>query len=126
MHFSSILPVFAFMATLASANPIEEDITLEARDASGINLIKLDLGKGKSFTGVGEPGRCYNLPHNIKTFDVFSDKTKSLVSCFDCRVWTKDNCQGSFVELEGFKAFSAKGGKKPQYRSWKCKCKDEW
>ncbi|GKU06986.1 hypothetical protein FLAG1_09868 [Fusarium langsethiae] len=127
MRFSSVLPVFALITGLTSADPTDEDVTLEARDAGGIGLVKLDLGKGKSYTGVGKPAYCYNLPYNIKYFNLYSDKTKSLVGCFDCRVYTGTNCQGSYVSLEGQeKAFLTKGGKKPHYKSWKCKCKEEW
>ncbi|KAL4730845.1 hypothetical protein ACLX1H_002887 [Fusarium chlamydosporum] len=124
MHFSSILPALTLLAGLTSAMPVEDDDMLETRDAGGINLIKLRIAKGKSYTGVGKPGHCYNLPSNIKSFNVWSDDTKSLVGCFDCKVWTGPNCSGSFVSLEGEQAFLAKGGKKPTYKSWKCQCKN--
>ncbi|KAL3605322.1 hypothetical protein FPOAC2_00265 [Fusarium poae] len=128
MHFSSIIPIFAVIASLTNANPTPDDEpVLETRDQGGIALIELDLGKGKSYTGVGSPGKCYNLPWNIKYFDVYSDDTKSVISCFDCRVYTGSNCGGSYVTLGGQqKAFLTKGGKKPHYKSWECKCKEEW
>ncbi|CAF3573540.1 hypothetical protein FGSG_00230 [Fusarium graminearum PH-1] len=127
MHFSSILPIVAVIAGFASANPTPDEPVLETRTDGGIELIELDLGKGKSYTGVGRPGKCYNLPWNIKSFHAYSDDTKSVISCFDCRVYTKSNCGGSYVSLGGQqKAFMEKGGKKPQYKSWKCKCKEEW
>ncbi|KAL6919002.1 hypothetical protein ACHAPO_009275 [Fusarium lateritium] len=128
MHFSSILPIFAVIVGLTNANPTPDDEpVLETRSEGGIALIELDLGKGKYYTGVGSPGKCYNLPWNIKYFDVYSDKTKSVISCFDCRVYTGSNCKGSYVTLGGQeKAFLAKGGKKPQYKSWECNCKEEW
>jgi hypothetical protein len=129
MHFSSILPVFTLIVGLTSANPIDDDPILETRDNSGIDLIKLDLKKGKSYNGVGKPGECYKLPWNVKNFDGDSDETKSYVSCFECRVYYTPNCKGSYFGIGGqeeAKAFDAKGGKKPHYKSWKCKCKDEW
>ncbi|PTD12462.1 hypothetical protein FCULG_00002832 [Fusarium culmorum] len=120
MHFSSILPIVA-------RKPHPDEPVLETRHEGGIELIELDLGKGKSYTGVGRPGKCHNLPWNIKSFHVYSDDTKSVISCFDCRVYTGSNCRDSFVTLGGQqKSFSVKGGKKPQYKSWKCKCKKEW
>ncbi|ENH61722.1 hypothetical protein FOVG_00151 [Fusarium oxysporum f. sp. pisi HDV247] len=123
MHLSSLIPIITLSLGAANAMAIEEEGTLEARSDQcnpGINLIKLKIKPGKYFTGVGKPGKCYNLPANIKYFDVYSDDTKSLVSCFDCKVYTEVNCKGSYVSIEGADNFAFKTTKKPHYKSWRC------
>jgi hypothetical protein len=128
MRFTSILPIVAIGLGVTNAAAIDDDNMLDARaphcPPQGIELIKLKIKKGKSFTGVGKPGQCYNLPGNIKTFDVNSDDTKSLVPCFDCKVYTGKDCTKDFVSLEGEQAFMFKGGNKKTYKSWRCDCKD--
>ncbi|WZH49513.1 uncharacterized protein QYS62_010714 [Fusarium acuminatum] len=128
MRFTSILPIVAIGLGVTNAVAIDDDNVLDARaphcPPQGIELIKLKIKKGKYFTGVGKPGQCYDLPSNIKSFDVYSDDTKSLVGCFDCEVYTGKHCSGSSVSLEGEQAFMFKGAKHPTYKSWKCKCKD--
>lgn len=121
MLFSNIILLAGLAAALP--NPIEEDTTLETRDAGGIDLLKLRVSKKATFKGVGVPGRCNNFPSNIKTFDLDSPDTKSILSCFECTVWTRPGCQGDSVTLEGQRAFFAKSSKKPTYKSWKCQCK---
>ncbi|KNB04611.1 hypothetical protein FOXG_06670 [Fusarium oxysporum f. sp. lycopersici 4287] len=92
---------------------------------AGINLIRLDLMHGKSFTGFGKPGDCKNLPKNVNDFDVDSRGTKSLVPCFECTVYEKSDCQpGDSITIGGNRAFKAMGKKKQHWRSWKCECKD--
>lgn len=121
MLFSNILLLAGLAAALP--NPIEEDTSLEARDAGGIDLLKLRVSKKATFKGVGVPGRCNNFPSNIKTFDLDSPDTKSILSCFECTVWARPGCQGDSVTLEGQRTFFAKSSKKPTYKSWKCQCK---
>lgn len=125
MRFSNILLLAGVAAALPE--PIEEDTTLEARAPGGIRLIKLRVNKKSTFTGVGFPGQCNNLPSNVKTFDIDSPDTKSILSCFECTVYTGHGCSGTSVTLEGqrAKAFSKHGGKKEIYKSWKCECKDD-
>ncbi|KAF5720489.1 hypothetical protein FMUND_4311 [Fusarium mundagurra] len=124
MHLSSLMTIIT-LSLGASAMAIEEDTALEARTDQcnqGIDLIQLKLKPGKLFTGVGKPDKCYNLPAGIKHIDVDSDDTKSLVSCFDCKLYTGANCKGSFVSLEGADNFAFKTTKKPHFKSWKCGC----
>ncbi|SPJ90417.1 uncharacterized protein FTOL_13298 [Fusarium torulosum] len=128
MRFTSILPIVAIGLGVTNAVAIDDDNMLDARAPScppqGIELIKLKIKKGKFFTGVGKPGQCNDLPSNIKTFDVNSDDTKSLVGCFDCEVYTGEHCTGSSVTLEGQQAFMFKGAEHPTFKSWRCKCKN--
>ncbi|KAI7759084.1 hypothetical protein LZL87_012823 [Fusarium oxysporum] len=127
MRFASIHPIVTIGLGVTNAVAIDDDNMLDTRaprcPPQGIELIKLKIKKGKYFTGVGKPGQCYNLPSNIKTFDVNSDDTKSLVSCFDCEVFIGKDCHGTFVSLEGEKAFMFKGAKHPTFKSWRCECK---
>jgi len=125
MLFSNILLLAGIAAALPE--PIEEDSTLEARAPGGIKLIKLRVSKKSTYTGVGFPGQCKNLPSNIKTFIEKSPDTKSILSCFQCTVYTGPNCSGDETTLEGqqAKAFSKHGGNKVTYKSWKCECKDD-
>ncbi|KAF4332549.1 hypothetical protein FBEOM_13648 [Fusarium beomiforme] len=123
MHFSSLIPIIALGLGAVKGMAIEEDSVLDTRTDHcnpGIDLIKLKIKPGKSFTGVGKPGKCYNLPANVKNFDLDSDDTKSLIGCFDCKVYTGVNCKGSYVSLEGEQNFQFKTTKKPHYKSWKC------
>ncbi|KAG7416963.1 hypothetical protein Forpe1208_v005415 [Fusarium oxysporum f. sp. rapae] len=128
MHFPYILPFVAFGLGVANAAAIDDSDMLDTRTPkceAGINLIRLDLRHGKSFTGFGKPGDCKNLPKNVNDFDVNSRGTKSLVPCFECTVYEKSNCQpGDSITIGGNRAFKAMGKKKQHWRSWKCECKD--
>ncbi|KAF4432137.1 hypothetical protein F53441_13856 [Fusarium austroafricanum] len=120
MQFYSLITM-ALALGATNASPIDNDVEIESRSCTaGIDLLKLKIKPGKFFTGAGKPGKCYELPENVKTFDLFSDDTKSLVKCFDCKVWTGPHCTGSFVEIQGVENFSTKSHKKTTYKSWKC------
>jgi hypothetical protein len=123
MLFSNILLLAGLAAALP--NPIEEDTTLEARAPGGIRLIQLGISQTSTYTGSGLPGQCNRLPSNVKTFIIDSPKTKSILSCFKCTVWTGRDCTGQdSVELEGQQTRkSSKHGNKKTYKSWKCECK---
>ncbi|KAM0351687.1 hypothetical protein ACHAPU_002697 [Fusarium lateritium] len=120
MHVFSILSIIAFGHCAANAVALEHDNMLDTRAqcSQSIELMKLKLKPGKSFTGVGKPAKCYSL------FNINSDDTKSLVACFDCKVYTGKHCLGSLVSLEGEKAFKITDSKNSTYKSWKCECKD--
>jgi hypothetical protein len=123
MLFSNILLLAGLAAALP--NPIEEDSTLEARAPGGIKLIKLRISKKSTYTGSGYPGQCNSLPSNVKTFIEDSPDTKSILSCFECTVWTGHHCSGDSVTLEGQKALKfEKHPDKKTYKSWRCECKD--
>ncbi|PNP50721.1 hypothetical protein FNYG_15933 [Fusarium nygamai] len=130
MHFSYILPFIAFGLGVANAAAIDDDNLLDTRAPvcpRGIDLIKLRLKSGKSFVGVGKPGDCNLLPDNVKTFLIDYKETKSLVGCFNCKVYRDNKCQGSGVLLEGAlptkKVTSSK--KHLTYKAWKCDCKEK-
>ncbi|KAF4338744.1 hypothetical protein FBEOM_7366 [Fusarium beomiforme] len=130
MHFSYILPFVAFGLGVTNAAAIEDTNMLDTRDPhcpQGIELIRLQIKHGKSFTGVGKPGECKRIPKNIKDFDLDSPGTKSILPCFDCTVYEHFDCSGDSETIEGVKA---KAFAKPQHqhkqhwKSWKCVCKD--
>ncbi|KAI8648968.1 hypothetical protein NCS55_01469700 [Fusarium keratoplasticum] len=128
MHFSYILSFIAFGLGAANAAAIDDDNMFDARSTcpQGIELIQLKLKHGKLFTGVGKPGKCYNLPKNINNFDVYSDDSKSLVRCFNCKVYTQKNCQGTYVTLQGEEERAqSKSTKRPTYKSWQCDCGED-
>ncbi|KAF4339087.1 hypothetical protein FBEOM_7006 [Fusarium beomiforme] len=135
MHFSYILPFIAFGLRVANAAAIDDDNLLDIRAPvcpRGIDLIKLRLKSGKSFIGVGKPGDCNLLPDNVKTFLINDKETKSLVDCFNCKVYLDKKCQGSGVLLESVPLESALPTKKPTsskkhptYKAWKCDCKEK-
>ncbi|KAJ4246278.1 hypothetical protein NW762_013629 [Fusarium torreyae] len=127
MHFPYVLPFVAFGLGVANAAAIDDNNILDARAPQcpqGINLIRLQIKPGKSFTGVGKPGDCKPIPKNLKDFGLWSDGTKSLVPCFDCTVYQHSGCTGSSITIEGYVKFLAKGSKKQQWKSWKCVCKN--
>ncbi|RFN49172.1 hypothetical protein FIE12Z_6575 [Fusarium flagelliforme] len=123
MLFSNILLLAGVAAALPE--PIEEDSTLEARAPGGIKLIKLRVSKKSTYTGSGFPGQCNSLPSNIKNFIEDSPDTKSLLSCFECTVYTGHGCSGDELTFGGPQAFKInKHPKKKTYKSWRCECKD--
>ncbi|EXK23467.1 hypothetical protein FOXG_22444 [Fusarium oxysporum f. sp. lycopersici 4287] len=127
MHISYILPFVAFGLGITNAAAIDDTNMLDTRAPHcplGIELIRLQIKPGKSFTGVGKPGECKRIPKNIKDFNLDSDGTKSLLPCFVCTVFEHSDCSGSSETIEGHKEkFMAKGKKKQHWQSWKCVCK---
>jgi hypothetical protein len=127
MHVSYILPFVTLGFGVANAAAIGDTNLLDTRAPQcdqGIDLIRLQIKPGKSFTGVGKPGDCKPIPPNIKDFDLDSDGTKSLVPCFDCKVYEHSDCSGYFVTIEGQPKLMSEDSKKQQWKSWKCVCKD--
>ncbi|KAH6976673.1 hypothetical protein EDB80DRAFT_528496, partial [Ilyonectria destructans] len=104
MHFSAILPVITLILGTTNAVAIDESLveprSRQCPNGVGIDLIKLvGVGRhgGGTFIGVGIPTCCYELPSNVKTFNI--DESVGL-NGFECTVFQNKNCQGSEVILD--------------------------
>jgi hypothetical protein len=73
---------------------------------------------GSRFTGVGVPGRCYNLPQNVREFQSAQPNTG-----YRCDIWDNFDCRGSILSVGTSNIQAAsRPARIPQWRSWRCWC----
>ncbi|KAH6659110.1 hypothetical protein BKA67DRAFT_543592 [Truncatella angustata] len=107
---------FTFVSTLGLVfAATDADNKVYRRQISGVELLTLNGIPGLgTFTGVGIPGECQNLPRNINTFT-----TAEATPGFVCHVYTGGDCTGSFITVPGPSLLSLET---PTWQSWVCNC----
>lgn len=73
-----------------------------------------------SFSGVGVPGQCQNLPANIQTFS-----RAVPMQGFRCYIYEQLDCSGSHITVPGLMPFGLPRGPaapRPVWQSWMCTC----
>lgn len=119
MQLTSVLvPILAALGAVnaAPAEEINEELQ-QIPPPALLQLHQLPNMQGATFTGVGIPGECNNLPRNI--FDFGSAEA---APGFVCTIYTNPGCTGSTLTVG-----ARQGGLfrlvTPTWRSWRCVCR---
>ena len=121
MHFPTIVSLLAATLGAVTAAPSQDGTPdIEARQRLGqvplLRLHHLPNLQGASFTGVGTPNECANLPRNVNDF-----RSADAAPGFRCNIYTEQNCRGSTLTV-GAQQAAAQALRTPSWRSWRCTC----